>query len=100
MWSEGVRVNAVCPGVVITPLLTPELRAFFDDKTLIEMGHVTDVILKVISGDEVTDSKGVSVPSEEFHSRAVLISRESYYFVEMPQYFDDGTALTHHGMMN
>ncbi|KAE8157648.1 hypothetical protein BDV40DRAFT_292470 [Aspergillus tamarii] len=97
--DEGVKVNAVCPGVVLTPLMTPELQALFPRKILMSMSDVTNVVLKLISGNEVTDSKGTSVPSDQLHSRAILVSGKKYYHVEMPEYFDEETQLTHQYMM-
>ncbi|GMG47024.1 unnamed protein product [Aspergillus oryzae var. brunneus] len=97
--DEGVKVNTVCPGVVLTPLMTTELQAFFPEKIVMKMSDVTNVVLKLISGTEVTDSNGTSVPSDQLHSRAILISGKQYHYVEMPEYFDEKTQLTHQHMM-
>lgn len=99
LWNEGVKVNAICPGVVITPMITPELKAYFSEKVLITMSDVTNVILKLISQDGVTDSKGTFVSRDQLHSQAILVSGEKYYCVEMPEYFDEETQLTHQHMM-
>ncbi|RAQ50275.1 short-chain dehydrogenase [Aspergillus flavus] len=97
--DEGVKVNTVCPGVVLTPLMTMELQAFFPEKIVMNMSDVTNVVLKLISGTEVTGSNGTSVPSDQLHSRAILISGKQYHYVEMPEYFDEETQLTHQHMM-
>lgn len=99
LWNEGVKVNAICPGVVLTPLLTPELKAYFSENVLLTMSDVTNVILKLISEEEVTDSKGTFVPGDQLHSQAILVSGEKYYCVDMPEYFDEETQLTHKHMM-
>ncbi|OJJ68353.1 hypothetical protein ASPBRDRAFT_160312 [Aspergillus brasiliensis CBS 101740] len=99
LWDEGVKVNAICPGVVITPMITPELKAFFSERVLISMSDVTNVVLKLISEDEVTDSKGTFVSRDRLHSQAILVSGEKYYCVDMPEYFDEETQLTHQHMM-
>ncbi|PYH71889.1 SDR family oxidoreductase [Aspergillus vadensis CBS 113365] len=99
LWNEGVKVNAICPGVVITPMITPELKAYFSEKVLITPSDVTNVILKLISQDDVTDSKGTFVSRDQLHSQAILVSGEKYYCVEMPEYFDEETQLTHQHMM-
>ncbi|KAJ6037217.1 hypothetical protein N7540_001496 [Penicillium herquei] len=99
LWEEGVKVNAICPGVVITPLLTPEIKAIYPEKIRIPMENVTDIVLKIISRNEVKDSKGICVSSEELYSRVILIVGKNYYFVDHPEYFDDETTLTHKDMM-
>ncbi|PYH37637.1 SDR family oxidoreductase [Aspergillus neoniger CBS 115656] len=99
LWNEGVKVNAICPGVVITFLITPELKAYFSEKILITTNDVTNVIFKLISQDDVTDSKGTFVSRDQLHSQAILVSGEKYYCVDVPEYFDEETQLTHQQMM-
>ncbi|KAJ5719168.1 hypothetical protein N7493_007623 [Penicillium malachiteum] len=99
LWEEGVKVNAICPGVVITPLLTPEMKAIYAEKIRIPMENVTGIVLKILSGNQVTDSKGVRVPGEELYSQVILIVGKNYYFVDHPEYFDEETSLTHSDMM-
>ncbi|KAJ5712991.1 uncharacterized protein N7483_010172 [Penicillium malachiteum] len=99
LWEEGVKVNAICPGVVTTPLLTPEIKAMYAEKIRIPMSNVTDIVFKIISGNQVEDSKGVCVPGEELYSRVILIVGKKYYFVDHPEYFDEETHLTHQYMM-
>ncbi|BCR98303.1 SDR family oxidoreductase [Aspergillus luchuensis] len=99
LWNEGVKVNAICPGVVITPLITPELKAYFSEKVLITTSDVTNVIFKLISQDDVRDSKGTFVSRDQLHSQAILVSGEKYYCVDIPEYFDEVTQLTHQHMM-
>ncbi|GAT21148.1 short-chain dehydrogenase [Aspergillus luchuensis] len=89
LWNEGVKVNAICPGVVITPLITPELKAYFSEKVLITTSDVTNVIFKLISQDDVRDSKGTFVSRDQLHSQAILVSGEKYYCVDIPEYFDE-----------
>lgn len=98
LWEEGIKVNAICPGVVETPLLTPELKSIFG-KSVVAISSVTDVVMEVLSGSEMVDSKGVAVSSEEMHSRAILISGENHYFVEMPEIYDEETQITQDAMM-
>ncbi|KAJ5545788.1 hypothetical protein N7494_003373 [Penicillium frequentans] len=98
LWEEGIKVNAICPGVVETPLLTPELKSIFG-KSLVPISSVTDVVMEVLSGNEMIDSKGVAVSGEELHSRAILISGTNRYFVEMPEMYDEETRITQEAMM-
>ncbi|KAJ5746590.1 hypothetical protein N7520_011772 [Penicillium odoratum] len=98
-WEEGVKVNAICPGVVETPLLTPEIKSFYGDELVIPMPDVTDVVMEVLSGNEMVDSKGMVVSGEDLHSRAILISGKNHYFVEMPEIYDVKIRITHDSMM-
>jgi hypothetical protein len=96
--KEGVKVNAICPGVVETSLLTPELKAIFG-KSLVPISNVTDVVMGILSGNEVVDSKGVVVSGEDLHSRTILISGKNHYFVEMPEIYDEESRITLEAMM-
>ncbi|KAJ5636714.1 uncharacterized protein N7484_010027 [Penicillium longicatenatum] len=96
--EEGVKVNAICPGVVETSLLTPELKAIFG-KSLVPISNVTDVVMGILSGNEVVDSKGVIVSGEDLHSRTILISGKNHYFVEMPGIYDEESRITLEAMM-
>lgn len=98
LWEEGIKVNAICPGVVETHLLTPELKSIFG-KSLVSIYSVTDVVLEVLSGNEMVDSKGMAVSGEDLHSRAILISGKNRYFVEMPEIYDEETRITQEAMM-
>ncbi|KAJ5106401.1 hypothetical protein N7456_003076 [Penicillium angulare] len=99
LWRDGIKMNVICPGTVITPLMTADLKAYFQEGALIEMSHVSDVVFKCISGDEVTDSKGVSVPGDELFGRSVLISVDNFFFVEQPELFDESMRITYKGMV-
>ncbi|KAJ6005382.1 hypothetical protein N7451_003326 [Penicillium sp. IBT 35674x] len=98
LWEEGIKVNAICPGVVETPLLTPELKSIFG-KSLVPISSVTDVVMEVLSGTEMVDSKGMAVSGEYLHSRTILISGTNRYFVEMPEIYDEETRITQEAMM-
>lgn len=98
LWEEGIKVNAICPGVVETPLLTPELKSIFG-KSLVPISSVTDVVMEVLSGNEIVDSKGMAVSGEGLHSRGILISGTNQYFVEMPEMYDEEIHITQKAMM-
>ncbi|KAJ5934251.1 hypothetical protein N7466_003798 [Penicillium verhagenii] len=98
--EEGVKMNAICPGVVETPLVTPEIKAFFDERIVIPMSEVTDVVMEMMAGKAMVDSQGTTIPGEELYQRAILISGKNHYFVEMPEIYDEETRITWNGMMN
>lgn len=91
-------MNAICPGVVETPLLTPEIKSIFG-KSLVAISSVTDVVMEFLAGNEMIDSKGRAISGEELHSRAILISGENRYFFEMPEVYDEETRITFDAMM-
>ncbi|KAJ5758098.1 Glucose/ribitol dehydrogenase [Penicillium nucicola] len=100
-WLEGVRVNALCPGVVETPLLTDNgnFPDIFPRDVFIPISFVTGVVTKMISGQEMVDGKGVSVPGDELYARAVHVSVNKFFFVEKPELYDEVSEKTWGAMM-
>ena len=49
--ARGIRLNAICPGFVDTPLVTEELRAQLD-VPLLEPSFVAETALRVLEDDE------------------------------------------------
>ncbi|KAJ5187613.1 hypothetical protein N7449_010607, partial [Penicillium cf. viridicatum] len=100
LWEEGVRVNALCPGVVETPLLADEtFCAIFPREILIPMDGVTGVVSQLLSGADMVDAKGMRVAGDEIHSRAVHVSGKSFLFIEKPEIHDEQTRMTWAAMM-
>jgi NAD(P)-dependent dehydrogenase (short-subunit alcohol dehydrogenase family) len=52
--EQGITINAVCPGLVDTAILTPEMRAAIDRDgfPLMEAGTIVDAVLDRIAGSE------------------------------------------------
>lgn len=101
LWAEGIRVNAICPGVVKTPLLTAsdEYSSIFPKEVYIELQIVTSVVSQLLSGTEMVDGKGMHVDSDAMHSRALHISGKTFFFIEKPEIHDKEAQMTWNVMM-
>ncbi|KOS42326.1 hypothetical protein ACN38_g6772 [Penicillium nordicum] len=100
LWDEGVRVNALCPGVVETPLLADEtFYGIFPREIFISVDVVTGVVSQLLSGADMVDAKGIRIAGDEMHSRAVHVSGKSFLFVEKPDIHDEQTGITWAAMM-
>ncbi|KAJ5964246.1 uncharacterized protein N7479_004122 [Penicillium vulpinum] len=100
LWGEGVRVNALCPGVVETPLFAAgELEKIFPREIFIPMDVVTGVVSQLLSGVDMVDAKGMRVAGDEMHSRAVCVSGDTFFFVEQPEIHDEKTRIAWAAMM-
>ncbi|KAJ5206811.1 Short-chain dehydrogenase/reductase SDR [Penicillium cf. griseofulvum] len=100
LWEEGVRVNALCPGVVETPLFAVEaFVSIFPREIFIPMDVVTGVVSQLLSGADMVDAKGMCVTGDEMHSRAIHISGETFFFIEKPEIYDEQSRITWAAMM-
>ena len=100
LWEEGVRANALCPGVVETPLLdTEEFQAIFPREIFIPMDVVTGVVSQLLSGEDMVDAKGMHVAGDEIYARALHVSGKNFFFVERPNIHDEQTRITWAAMM-
>ncbi|KAJ5351038.1 hypothetical protein N7541_001836 [Penicillium brevicompactum] len=100
LWAEGVRVNAICPGVVQTPLFDNEaFGSIFPAEVWIEIHVVIDVVVQLLSGTEMVDGKGMRVAGDEMHSKALQISGKTFFFIEMSEFHDKAARLTWKAMM-
>ncbi|OQE38890.1 hypothetical protein PENCOP_c007G03442 [Penicillium coprophilum] len=100
LWEEGVRINALCPGVVETPLFSVEaFTSIFPREIFIPMSVVTGIIAQLLSGGDMVDAKGMRVAGEEMHSRAIHVSGENFLFIEKPGIYDEQTRMTWAAMM-
>ncbi|KAF7719132.1 Uncharacterized protein PECH_001763 [Penicillium ucsense] len=99
LWQEGVRVNAICPGVAKTALLTEELEALFPQEVQIPIQYVTGLVLKLLAGDDLTDGKGCTVPSSKLFSKTLHISHDAFFFIDQPEFHDESGRLTWEAMM-
>lgn len=85
--------------MVKTALLIDELQSFFPDEILIPLEVVTELVLELLSGNSMTDAREVSVPANEMHSRALLITGHNFHFIDQPEIHDEVGKLTYAAMM-
>ena len=64
--ERGIRINAICPGFVDTPIVTDELRAWIESQgiPLIEPDRVADAVLAAARSEE-TGQAWVVQPGRE-----------------------------------
>ncbi|KAJ5308799.1 hypothetical protein PENANT_c013G03087 [Penicillium antarcticum] len=100
-WLEGVRVNALCPGVVETPLLTDSgnFPDIFPREVFIPVSYVSGIITKMISGEDMVDGKGMEVSGDELYARAIHVSVNNFLFIEKPEFHDEASEKTWGAMM-
>ncbi|ROW00672.1 hypothetical protein VSDG_03228 [Cytospora chrysosperma] len=94
---EGIRVNALCPGAVRTPLLPAAAWDMTPEDMLTPLELIAEVVLKLAEGEEVVDSKGVRVPSEELYGQAIVANGKNCYVQNGPEYCDEVMARTMEG---
>lgn len=100
--KEGIRVNALCPGAVRTPILPPSGWENLPPDTFTPLGLVADVVLRLAGagtgggggGDGFEDSRGVRVGPDDMYGQAVVASGDRCYVHAEPEYYDDLLART------
>lgn len=87
--NEGIRVNAILPGVVATGLLTQEELDTYPKDSFTPIESVVSTVLQIIQGDSMTDSKSRSVAGKDMHGQAVEINIKNIYFRYQPEWCDE-----------
>lgn len=106
-WSHGIRVNAICPGIVQTNLVDPKGWATFPSQLFIASETIAATVLMLIHPDTHTsrgiiasadsdagagigiqDANGTFIPASKAFGRAVEISGDRVYFREQPEFCD------------
>lgn len=96
--NDGIRVNAICPGAVITNLFTPEQWSAFPEHLRIPISRVVEVVGMLLDGkakeglDE--QARRIDAPKKErdgepFWGEAVELTPSDWYFREAPKFADD-----------
>lgn len=98
--NDGIRVNAICPGIVQTNLVDPKGWAAFPSHTFIALETIARVVLMLLEAHDpagaeanangMVDATGTFIPASQGYGRAVEISGDSFYFREAPDFCDQG----------
>ncbi|ROV97114.1 hypothetical protein VMCG_07528 [Cytospora schulzeri] len=91
---EGIRVNALCPGAVRTPLMPPAAWECMPEDVFTPIELIGEIVLKMAEGKEVVDSKGVRVSPEELYGQSIVANGKNFYVQSGPEYCDDVLART------
>jgi hypothetical protein len=74
----GIRVDAICPGMVRTNLLDASGWSAFPDKFFAPVEKIVEVVLMLVEGDDMMDGKGVRIPANRTWSRAVGVNGRNH----------------------
>lgn len=98
--NDGIRVNAICPGIVQTNLVDPKGWAAFPSHQFIALETIARVVLMLLdpvgtgtgtgTANGMVDATGTFIPASQGYGRAVEISGDSFYFREAPDFCDQG----------
>jgi len=86
---DKIRVNCICPGTVRTNLLDSTAWSTFPDEYFTPVEKIVEVVLMLVDGGKMKDSKGVVVPADKNFMRAVEVNGRNHYFREQPAYCDE-----------
>ncbi|KAH7240455.1 hypothetical protein MRS44_013048 [Fusarium solani] len=87
--SEGIRANAILPGVVATNLMTEEDFEHYPPEYFTPLEVVIDTVLQIVDGLDMSDAKGRTVWGAEVYGQAVEINMNNFYFRDRPEWCDD-----------
>lgn len=102
--NDGIRVNAICPGIVQTNLVDPKGWATFPSHLFIAPETIATVVQMLIHPDTdrhtgtrttttdeagMVDARGTFLPATQAYGRAVEISGDKVYFREQPEFCDE-----------
>ncbi|KAH7393235.1 hypothetical protein BKA64DRAFT_695748 [Cadophora sp. MPI-SDFR-AT-0126] len=96
--NDKIRVNAICPGAVITNLFTEDQWGAFPEHLRIPLSRVVEVVSMLLDGEpkEGVDEEQLRIDGpkkeqegEAFWGEAVEITPSGYYFREAPKFSDD-----------
>lgn len=85
--KHGIRVNAVCPGVVKTNLLTNAEWETFPAEYFTPVEKIVEAVLILVDGKDESESGKEVGP---MRGRALELSGTNHYYREPPKYCDEG----------
>lgn len=83
--KDQIRVNAICPGVVKTNLLSSKEWGNFPDEYFTPVKTIVKVVVILVEG--VDPEKGVG--QNVLWGKAVEVSGKNHYYREQPEYCDE-----------
>ncbi|KAH7159433.1 3-beta-hydroxysteroid dehydrogenase [Dactylonectria estremocensis] len=87
--SEGIRANAILPGVVATNLMTEEDFEHYPPECFTPLEAVTGAVLQIVDGMDMSDAKGRTVQGADVYGQAVEINMNNIYFRDQPEWCDE-----------
>lgn len=88
--QEGIRVNALCPGIVRTNILSEEAwDTYFRAEDFSPMELIVKVTLLLLDGEEVVDTNNKRIHASEMYGQTLETSGPNYYLREQPAWCDD-----------
>ena len=86
---DGIRVDAICPGIVRTNLLSSKEWKQFPDEYFTPVEKIVETVLLLVDGVDMVDAKGKRIEAKQAWGRSVEINGQSYYFGDQLEYCDD-----------
>ncbi|EMD93682.1 hypothetical protein COCC4DRAFT_45765 [Bipolaris maydis ATCC 48331] len=94
--DHKIRVNAICPGTVPTPILPPELLKLWPEEIHTPLSNVVKTVLALVDGKEMTDAVGTKVSADRLYGQTVELSVDKIYFRSQPEYCDEASKQVSH----
>ncbi|KAJ5933464.1 hypothetical protein N7454_005793 [Penicillium verhagenii] len=93
--ANGIRVNAICPGIVRTNLVDEKGWNSFPPNRFVKLETIAQIVLQLVDGGSpvgrgLTDTIGKSVTASKLYGLAVEISDTGFYFRDHHEFCDDG----------
>lgn len=86
---EGIRVNALCPGAVRTPIVSDKAWSVMPEDVFTPLELISEIVLKLAAGDELVDAKGTRAGPDELFGKAVVASGKNTYIQDDTPYCND-----------
>lgn len=92
--TEGIRVNALCPGAVRTPIVSDKAWEAMPEDVFTPLELIAETVLKLAGGDEFVDANGTRAGPDELFGKAVVASGKNIYIQPDTPYADGVLART------